>query len=163
MDLVAGVLSHTPLWAYALLALLILLGLQARKPRTMTFGRLLLLPIVFIVWGLSSLVLGPLPTTALLVARALAAAIAFAFGWFIPPMRRITVDPSSNLILVPGSNFPLLRNVVIFMTKYVLIVTIVITQGDPTLRLVDAAISGAISGYFLSSLIWVILKARTTR
>lgn len=162
MDLIVGVLSNTPLWAYALFALLILLGLQARKPRTVTLGRLLIVPVVFIVWGLSSLVLGPAPTTTLLVARASAAAIAFAFGWFVPSMRRMTVDPSSNLVHVPGSPIPLLRNVAIFLTKYVLIVAIVITQGDPTLRLADAAISGAISGYFLSSLIWVILKARTT-
>ncbi len=161
MDLVVGVLSHTPLWAYTLFALLILLGLQARRPRTVTLRRLLVVPIVFIVWGLSSLVLGPAPTTILLLARALAAAIAFAFGWFMPPMRRMTIDPASNLVHVPGSPIPLFRNVAIFLTKYVLIVAIVITEGDPTLRLADATISGAISGYFLSSLIWVILKART--
>ena len=49
------ILTHTPIWAWVLLAWLIWQGIRAMRPRTGTIGRALIVPAVFIVWGLSRL------------------------------------------------------------------------------------------------------------
>src|SRR6185369_9444875 len=50
------VLIHTPVWVFALLAFLVWQGIKATRPRTVTIWRSLIVPAVFIVWGLSRLV-----------------------------------------------------------------------------------------------------------
>lgn len=59
MDIVTCVLTGTPWWVYGVLALLVWLGLQASRPRTVDLGRVLIAPAVFIVWGIISLMLRP--------------------------------------------------------------------------------------------------------
>ena len=49
------VLIHTPVWVFALLAFLVWQGIKATRPRTVTIWRSLIVPAVFIVWGLSRL------------------------------------------------------------------------------------------------------------
>jgi len=48
-----------PLWAWILLAYLVWQGIKAMGPRTTTIWRALIVPAVFIVWGLSRIGLGP--------------------------------------------------------------------------------------------------------
>ena len=50
------VLIHTPVWVFALLAFLVWQGIKAMRPRTVTIWRSLIVPAVFIVWGLSRVV-----------------------------------------------------------------------------------------------------------
>ena len=52
----ANILLNTPWWAFALLAVLVILGVQALRPCTIMVWRLLAIPGVFIVWGLITLV-----------------------------------------------------------------------------------------------------------
>jgi len=55
------ILIHTALWAFALLAFLVWQGIKAMRPRTVTIWRSLIVPAVFIAWGLSRQdLLGPL-------------------------------------------------------------------------------------------------------
>jgi hypothetical protein len=49
------VLIHTPIWVFPLFAYLVWLGIKATRPRTVTIWRSLIVPAVFIVWGLSRL------------------------------------------------------------------------------------------------------------
>lgn len=56
MPNILNMLQNTPWWAFVLLALLIVLGIQALRPRTIAVWRLLIVPAAFIVWGLISLV-----------------------------------------------------------------------------------------------------------
>src|SRR5438128_7207365 len=49
------ILTHTPIWVFPLFAYLVWLGIKAMRPRTVTIWRSLIVPAVFIVWGLSRL------------------------------------------------------------------------------------------------------------
>src|SRR2546421_8115697 len=50
------ILIHTPIWVFPLFAYLVWLGVKAMRPRTVTIWRSLIVPAVFIVWGLSRLI-----------------------------------------------------------------------------------------------------------
>ena len=58
MQIAIGILTHTPPWVFALLALLIWQGCLALRPRSQPLSRLLIVPAVFFLMGLSRLVLG---------------------------------------------------------------------------------------------------------
>src|SRR5260370_3911673 len=57
MDIATRILSGSPWWVYGLLALLIWLGLQAARPRTVSLSRVLISPALFIGWGIVHLML----------------------------------------------------------------------------------------------------------
>ena len=51
-------LIHTPVWVFPLFAYLVWQGIKAMRPRTTAMWRSLVVPAVFIVWGLSRLLSG---------------------------------------------------------------------------------------------------------
>ena len=73
MQVAARILINTPLWVFALLAYLIWQGGQSLWPRTQPIWRLLIVPLVFLLMGLSPLVMardnGLEPLLAWFVAR----------------------------------------------------------------------------------------------
>ena len=70
--MVYQILIHTPLWVFALLAYLVWQGIKAMQPRTVPIWRALIVPVVFIVWGISRIGFGhqdsPWPLAAWIVA-----------------------------------------------------------------------------------------------
>ncbi len=48
------ILAHTPWWVFAVLAVLIVTGIQALRPRVIAAWRLLIVPAIFIAWGIAS-------------------------------------------------------------------------------------------------------------
>ena len=53
----ADIIFNTPIWVWALLCLLLFLGIRALRPTTSPLWRVGILPAVFFVWGLYSLVM----------------------------------------------------------------------------------------------------------
>ena len=53
---VTRILTNTPLWVFALLAYLIWQGSQSLRPRTQPIWRMLIVPLVFFLMGVSRLV-----------------------------------------------------------------------------------------------------------
>jgi len=47
-----GVISHTPLWMWILFACLVWQGIKAMGSRKSTIWRALIVPVIFIIWGL---------------------------------------------------------------------------------------------------------------
>ena len=79
---VTRILTNTPLWVFALLAYLIWQGAQSLRPSTRPIWRMLIVPLVFFLMGLSRLVTardrGIEPLLAWLVAAVLFALLALA-------------------------------------------------------------------------------------
>jgi hypothetical protein len=48
MEQILRIVEHTPLWVFALFAVLVAFGLQALRPRTLPIWRLLVIPAVFV-------------------------------------------------------------------------------------------------------------------
>ena len=77
MQFAYQILIHTPIWVFPLFAYLVWLGIQGMRPRTTTIWRSLIVPAIFIIWGLSSLV-SQSHDTVLPLASWLAAALVLA-------------------------------------------------------------------------------------
>jgi Family of unknown function (DUF6622) len=141
------ILIHTPLWAFALLVFLIWQGIKAMRPRTVTIWRSLIVPAVFIAWGLPRLlsrqdILWPL------AAWLGAAAVLLAVGMLTSGP--IELDHTTGEINRPGSIIPLIRNITVFALQYAVAVIAAIDPHDATTAaIIGRAISGGTTGYFL--------------
>jgi hypothetical protein len=156
------ILIHTPLWVWILLAYLIWQGIQSMQPRKVPIWRALILPVVFIVWGLSRLGFGHEAGQWPLVAWIGAALVLLPVGVLTP--RPFDVDHKTGEIIRPGSVFGLIRNLVVFALQYTVSVISAIDAGDRVLAtIVGRAISGATAGYFIGSAIALLLAYRRKR
>ena len=156
------VLVHTPVWFFALLAYLIWQGVQAMQPRTTPIWRALIVPIVFIVWGISRIGFGHQDSAWPLVAWGGSALALLPIGVLTP--RPFDVDHKTGEIVRPGGAFALIRNLVVFSLQYTVGVISAIDAGDRAVAvIVGRAISGATAGYFIGSTIALLIAYRSKR
>jgi hypothetical protein len=141
------ILIHTPIWVFPLFAYLVWLGIKATRPRTVTIWRSLIVPAVFIVWGLSRL-LSRQDYAWPLVTWVAAAAVLLVIG--LLTARPFELDHTTGEIKRPGSWVPLIRNVTVFALQYTVAVIAAVDPHDATTAaIVGRAISGGTTGYFL--------------
>ncbi len=159
MQIVTGILVHTPPWVWALLALLVWLGGLSLRPRSQPLRRLLIVPMVFFLMGLSRLVLGD-KSTGLIAVWLVSAALLAALALYTGP-RKVTIDRETGFIRRPGSVLPLVRNVVVFLLQYAVAVTTAMKLDIGfDVAVAGQAVSGACAGYFLG---WTIALLRSYR
>jgi Family of unknown function (DUF6622) len=152
MQFAIGIITHTPIWAWILLAYLVWQGARAMQPQTTTIWRALIVPAIFIVWGLSRLGFGQQAGTAPLLAWIAAALVMLPIGVLTP--RPFEVDHATGRIKRAGSVFPLVRNIIVFAAQYsVAVIAAIHTDDRAMAAIVGRAISGATSGYFIGSTI----------
>jgi hypothetical protein len=156
------ILIHTPLWVFALFAFLVWQGIQAMQPRTTPIWRALIVPVVFIVWGISRIGVGHQDNAWPLVAWIAAALGLLPLGVLTP--RPFEVDHTTGQIIRPGSVFALVRNLIVFSAQYAVGVISAIDAGDRMLAsIAGRTISGATAGYFIGSTIALLLVYRRKR
>jgi len=156
------ILQNTPWWAFALLALLVVFGVQALRPRSIPVWRLLAIPGVFIVWGLITLATRSIGSPMLLLDWLAACGAGLAIGWRTSRQDGVAFDRGGGLVSVPGSTFPQVRNVVIFAVKYGIAAAMAIAPArHGELVLWDVAVSGLAAGYFIGWLVRFALKYRS--
>jgi hypothetical protein len=93
------ILIHTPIWVFPLFAYLVWLGIKAARPRTVTIWRSLIVPAVFIVWGLSRLLSRQQDVMWPLLSWGAAAAVLLLVGL-------LTARPSSSITRPVRSSAP---------------------------------------------------------
>jgi hypothetical protein len=156
MLIAATILHNTPIWVFALLGFLIWRGLQARRAKTQPFWRLLIVPLIFLVMGLSRLAMARDGIEPLLAWLA-AALVLFAVALSRHP-RLVVVDRTSGLVTLPGSAIPLVRNVTVFLLQYgVAVASAMKLQPELAVAILGHAVSGASAGYF-SGWIWALWR-----
>jgi hypothetical protein len=149
MPALLAIVSHTPSWVFVVFALLILLGLQALRPRSVGVARVFATPAVFIAWGLVSLILAAQRAPLAPVAWVLTAIAGGSLALLTLRLDGLRVAGPARVHL-PGSVLPLLRNVLIFGAKYVIAVLLALHPAARGQLLIwDMAVSGASAGYFI--------------
>jgi hypothetical protein len=142
------ILIHTPIWVFPLFAYLVWLGIKAMRPRTVTIWRSLIVPAVFIIWGLSRLVSRQQDVMWPLVSWLAAAAVLLVVG--LLTARPFELDHTTGEIKRPGSWVPLIRNVTVFALQYTVAVIAAVGPHDATTAAIAGRlISGGTTGYFL--------------
>ena len=148
------IVSHTPLWVWAVLAYVMTMTLRATKERKAGLARLLAIPAIFIVWGLSGLLTRQSIGLGLgldwLAAACAGAALVSVAGRPVV----LAVDREQRQVTLAGSWAPFVRVTAIFAAKYTLGVMMAVRPDlrEP-LSWFDAAVSGFSVGYFL---LWAV-------
>ena len=156
------ILIHTTVWVWALLAFLVWQGIKAMQPRKTPIGRALIVPVVFILWGISRIGFGHQDSAWPVVAWIVAALALMPLVVLTP--RPFDVDHKTGEIIRPGSAFPLIRNLIVFGLQYTVGVLSAIDASDRALAIiVGRAISGATAGYFIGSTIALLVAYRRKR
>ena len=141
---VVQIVAGTPPWVWALLALLVNLGIRALRPTTGPLWRIAILPTVFLVWGLYGLA----ASNGLSAQRAVPWLVALA----VAALRPIRADRTHGLVHVPGGPFTLVMSLLIFAIKYVFGVLHAmdpVAFADARLWLTELAVSGLLTGMFI--------------
>jgi hypothetical protein len=157
MRFALGVLTHTPLWVYLLLAYLVWQGILSLRPRNLSIWRLMIVPAVFIIMGLSRIALGSEDGLWPLLSWLTGAVLLARLGLTTGP-RLLVVDRTNARVTRAGSKLPLARNIVVFLLQYGVAVTAALDpHSHAATALVGRAISGASAGYFIG---WVVALLR---
>lgn len=144
------IISHTPVWVWPVLLYVLTMTLRATRVRTASLGRLLAIPGLFIVWGLSGLMTRQTISLGLGLDWLAAAACGAALVSFVGRPIVLDADRDRSQVTLAGSWAPFIRVTVLFTTKYALGVTMAVRPDlRETLAFADAAVSGFSVGYFL--------------
>jgi len=112
------IISHTPLYVWALLAFLMYRGYLASKDREATLRNLAIIPGVMLVLSIQG-ILGKFGgSDVALVAWAAGAIASTALTWTLVDASRITADRSKGTLHQRGSWIPLMLMLSIFVVKY---------------------------------------------
>jgi len=155
------ILQNSPWWVYPLLGLLIWLGLQALRSRTLPIWRQTIVPAVFIGWGIASIFTQSKMPVFLIADWLVAAAIGVIGAWISTRQVDFRIDRAHRSVTLPGSARPLIRNILIFTVKYAIGVAMAVLPGyREELTIFNIGISGAMAGYFLGWLCRFMLVYR---
>lgn len=163
--MILQILIHTPLWVWALLAALLLLGLWQSRARRVRRVQLMSLPLALLTLGLWSMAPGFVtqPVAAVLWLGAIAAATALGLRLPRPAAARWLADEAR--LMLPGSWVPLLLIVAIFSLRY----AAGVGQGlHPEWRALAAVqwplalVFGGLSGLFLGRALGLLQLTRPT-
>ncbi|WP_342628680.1 DUF6622 family protein [Nguyenibacter vanlangensis] len=143
------ILSHVPLWVWLLLSYLVWQGCAALSDTAVTVRRVALLPLVFVIWGLSGLVAHSGSTATPYLAWLIAAMCLAPVGYRIGP-NRMVIDRTRGIVHRKGSPWPLIRNVTLFAAQFAIAIAVAaMPDRRVALDLLRGALSGALAGYFL--------------
>lgn len=121
-----NILTHTPLYVWVILALLVIRGVGASRDREMAFYKLVILPILLPLAMLAELTVKYGLGSAALPAWAAGAAVAGIATWKLSGAR-ISAGKQAGKVLVRGSWLLLAVLMTVFLTKYVATVALLIT------------------------------------
>ena len=160
MMFVEQMLHHTPPAVFVLLAFLIWRGVQGLRPRTLSLWRLCIVPVIFIVIGVSMLFMhhagSVWPPLAWLGMLTLLTPVRLLTG-----PKLLAVDRGRGVVTTGGSVLPIVRNVLVFVLQHGVAVTAALHPGQrDLLAVVTRVVSGATAGYFLGWSIAMILHYR---
>ena len=115
--MIIEILRNTPVWVWVLLVFLIFRGIKALETRRTTLQRVFLLPVIFLVWSLWSIV----ETLTMPVSGFGGFAIGLMAGAgvsFAIPVKPAHYVGETGLIERPGSIRPLCLILIFFISKY---------------------------------------------
>ncbi|MBI3533457.1 MAG: hypothetical protein HY068_13495 [Burkholderiales bacterium] len=148
--MLASILGGTPLWVWALLAGLLILGYSQTRPRQAGLARTLAMPLAMGALSIYGTV-SALGTSTPLLASWLLTAVLAAYMVRSPAATGTRYDATRRVIEQPGSWVPMLLILGIFLTKYGVGVSLALhpaLQQDLLFALPVALLYGLFTGLF---------------
>lgn len=149
--MVLEILMGTPAWVFGLFIVLVMLGFQQSKGRTISRGLIIPLPAGMILLSLAGIFssFGVSPITIGLWGASLVIVTLFSIKYL--PVKGVRPDAGTDRIIVDGSWLPLVLMMAIFFTKYFVAVFTIIQPGIVTstqFTLACCIVYGIFSGIF---------------
>ena len=148
------ILSHTPIYVWAILAFLVYRGLVALRARDITVRKLFAIPLVMLVLSLQDIALkfglGASVLAAWGGAMAVGALLVWTWGG-----GRISAGPTPGSLRIAGSRAPLVMMLAVFVLKYALSVTLVVQPQvlhEGAFVFAACGLLGLFNGYFAGRL-----------
>ena len=148
-EFISQVFKNTPIWVWAILIALIVLGTHQLRPRVVSRYSVLIAPLAFLFIGLTATSRGSIGFTAW--ALALLATVAFTF-FVWQPTASARYNSSTDRLHLPGSVIPMLLMLTIFLLNYVINVALAINpmlRAELSWQVGPAVVLGALSGVFI--------------
>ena len=148
-EFIRQVLKGTPIWAWAILVALIVLGINQLRARVVSRYSVLIAPVIFLFVGLMAAGRGPIGFSAWALTLIATAAFTF-FVW--QPTGSARYDARTDRLTLPGSVIPMLLILAIFFLNYVINVALAINparRSEMIWQVGPAIILGALSGVFI--------------
>jgi len=160
MQVAVRILANTPPWVFALLAYLIWQGWQSMQPRTQPIWRMLIVPLMFFLMGLSRLFLARNNGLEPVLGWCVAAILFAALGLSIRP-QLLAVNRQKGEVTRSGSVMPLVRNITVFSLQYaVAVATAMKLEPHAAVAIIGHAVSGASAGYFSGRTVALLRRYR---
>lgn len=148
------ILSHTPVYVWAILALLVYRGIAATRDREIGIKKLFIIPMIMLALSLQGITskfgMGWLPLAAWAAGAAALSFLIWTFGSV-----RVAAGAEAGTVRVRGSWAPLAMMMAIFFAKYATAVALAINPAATQSALLVASICGlygVFNGYFLGRL-----------
>jgi uncharacterized membrane protein len=158
------IVRHTPVWVWALLAALLVLGrLTQLRTRTVSRARLFVLPAVLGALGLTSTATAFQPAAPAMAAWGVALLLGALLGQHLPTPTGARWDATGRRLRLPGSVLPLLVILAVFTLRYTASVALALHPAWREMREVAlplAAVYGAIAGLLLGRMLALLPRAR---
>ena len=152
----ADIIAHVPLWVWPLLLYVMTMTLRATRERTVGLARLLAIPALFIVWGVSGLLMRQSIGLGLGLDWLVMAAIGAGLASCVGRPAVLAVDRERRQVTLAGSWAPFVRVTAIIAARFALGVTMAVRPDlRGALAWADAAVSGFSVGYFLFWAVWL--------
>lgn len=153
--MIQQIISHTPVYVWALLAFLVYRGVLATRDREVAFGKLFIIPAVMVAISVAGInghgLLGAGVWGVWLTAMAAGAALTWLAG-----KERIAVNHDAGTVLQRGSWVPLAMMLAVFVSKYAVAVTSAMhpaLQGRIMFVLAVSVLFGLFNGFFVGRLL----------
>ena len=141
---------HIPIWLPILLIYVLTMTLRATRGRTASLPRLLAIPVLFVVWGVSGLFSRHQVTVPLALDWLVCVTVGGALVWLVGRPIVLGVDRVSRQVRLAGSWAPFIRVMLLFSAKFTLGIMMATRPNiQEPLAFADAAVSGVSAGYFL--------------
>jgi hypothetical protein len=111
--------SQIPLWPFAILALLVALGIWQHRAREVTSAAPATVAVAFLAFSIYGVVSSFGVTPYPLVAWVFGFALSLTLGWKVVAPRGLQPTANPNRVLLPGSWLPLVLMLCIFSAKFV--------------------------------------------
>ncbi|AIQ49268.1 hypothetical protein R70723_27720 [Paenibacillus sp. FSL R7-0273] len=155
---VQQVISSTPAWVWALLAALIIMGLRNSQEKPVNFIRMLIAPLIFMIWGLWTLTTKFDQVGYTLMSYILFIIPGFVIGYLLNKAFQ-SFAAQAGIIYKKQSYLPLIVVLINFAVKYALNVMLVFYHST-LFHLIYSAANGLTVGLFFGGILYT-LKMQT--
>ncbi|GGG04480.1 MULTISPECIES: DUF6622 family protein [Cysteiniphilum] len=159
-------LIYTPWWVYLIFIYCLVIGIKATKPRTVSLTKLSIIPIIFTLLSLDTLIsVFPLTLTNIII-WIIAILIGIGIGLIIALNGKYDVIVNNKSIHFHGGWFTFVLLVIIFISKYDVNYKLALEPAladQFTFSLISLSVSGICSGLFVGRLIGYIKRYRQAK